>query len=822
MPELSNLRSESELAMPTFGFLAWLEQTRVALPLKGVEARFEVVGEVAHVEVDQIYHQNAAVPLDCLYTFPLPAGAAVYRCEFHCNERVIAARVEKQQDAREIYGRAKSAGRRAMLVEGVRENLFTLNLANVQPEDLIVVRLAYLQTLERVGNENRLRIPFCPGIRYVPGQALLRPNRGTGVVDDTDQVPDASLISPPRIDRLHRDAAYVSVMGTLHRRAATCERLESPSHPVTVRSEENRALVELAGKDAVPDQDFLLSWQECGVEEFRPRVWAQTHEGWCYRLAELVAPTRPVEPQAGQLGTPGQVLSGGDAGMAEAPMQRDIYFLLDRSGSMEGSKWLQACQALGECARALEPQDRLAVTLFSDSCSDYSEAPLPVREFLAQNPVRTLQQQRVAGGTNLVGGLEHVVRLVQRHSANRRSMLVILTDGQVGNDQAVMAALAPVPQLVVHAFGIDTVVNDALLAQIARRQRGRAVFLRPDEDVVAAVRKLGELLRSPVVVDWRIPAGWESPDGPLPDLYAGEKQLVVFRAPESSAASSSWRLEGRDAAGTPVRINPVEEAMNGSWLGLLWARRRLTQMAENSAAALAASSARRFPHGQSMGEPFREAAPAEELAPLAKQFNLLAPGMAFVAYDAKEKVVVANDLCVQPSIHPHLWEIPEPRIEACLSANDQGPISTGMFFTTAELAIGSAPRRYEKRSMSSPRELIAARAQKLKQPVIGDDAVEHFLQQELGKLAPFQTDAGKDLLRLLDVWLRWPGVDVVYAIKKLRAQMKSAGAGRSKSWGPEEGDRWKLLVQGLLTVLGEVGPMADAVREIMAKHGLQV
>jgi Ca-activated chloride channel family protein len=44
-------------------------------------------------------------------------------------------------------------------------------------------------------------------VRYIPGAPLLRSNSGKGAVDDTDQVPEASRISPPRIDQLHPDAA---------------------------------------------------------------------------------------------------------------------------------------------------------------------------------------------------------------------------------------------------------------------------------------------------------------------------------------------------------------------------------------------------------------------------------------------------------------------------------------------------------------------------------------------------------------------------------------------------------------------------------------
>ena len=58
-----------------------------------------------------------------------------------------------------------------------------------------LVRLAYVQTLERIGEERRIRIPSCPGIRY-PRRSPARPNLDRGIEDDTDQVPDASK-SPP-------------------------------------------------------------------------------------------------------------------------------------------------------------------------------------------------------------------------------------------------------------------------------------------------------------------------------------------------------------------------------------------------------------------------------------------------------------------------------------------------------------------------------------------------------------------------------------------------------------------------------------------------
>lgn len=85
-------RIQSPTTRPSFGLIAWLEPTKISLPLKGVECRFAVCGDLLSVEIDQIFHQNSSRPMDCLYTFPLPGSASVCRCEMHLKDRVIRAK----------------------------------------------------------------------------------------------------------------------------------------------------------------------------------------------------------------------------------------------------------------------------------------------------------------------------------------------------------------------------------------------------------------------------------------------------------------------------------------------------------------------------------------------------------------------------------------------------------------------------------------------------------------------------------------------------------------------------------------------------------
>ena len=65
-----NFPSHTPQPSPKFGLVGWLEQTRVQLPLKGVECQFHVCGDLLSVEIDQIFHQDNAQAMDCLYSFP--------------------------------------------------------------------------------------------------------------------------------------------------------------------------------------------------------------------------------------------------------------------------------------------------------------------------------------------------------------------------------------------------------------------------------------------------------------------------------------------------------------------------------------------------------------------------------------------------------------------------------------------------------------------------------------------------------------------------------------------------------------------------------
>ncbi|MDH5429672.1 MAG: VIT domain-containing protein, partial [Nitrospirota bacterium] len=172
-----------------------------AFPLKHTDVVIQVSGPLARAQVTQQFENPYSDKIEAVYTFPLPQNAAVDDMTLTVGDRVVKGTMKKREEARAIYEAAKRRGNVAGLLDQERPNIFTQSVANILPGEQVSITISYVETLSYDGGTYSVMFPMVVGPRYIPGQPIgeVSPVHplGGGWAYDTDQVPDASHITPP-------------------------------------------------------------------------------------------------------------------------------------------------------------------------------------------------------------------------------------------------------------------------------------------------------------------------------------------------------------------------------------------------------------------------------------------------------------------------------------------------------------------------------------------------------------------------------------------------------------------------------------------------
>ncbi len=272
---------------------------------------------------------------------------------------------------------------------------------------------------------------------------------------------------------------------------------------------------------------------------------------------------------------------------------RDLTFVVDVSGSMQGRKLAQAKAAGAALLETLSPIDRFRLIDFSTDVRSFRVDWSTATTENVRAAKRYLEALRAEGSTNISEALTTALQTTQRHDRardeHRMPLVVFVTDGEptVGerNPDAI-AALAGRQRGDARVFtvGVGNSVNAALVEQLALQGRGTAHFVRDEESVEASVSLLARRLSSPVLTDVRIVSSGVRltslvPAGPI-DVFAGQDLVVLARY--DGVGDATVRLEGQSSTG-PVtwstRAHFVDQDRGNPFVSRLWAAQRIGWLA---------------------------------------------------------------------------------------------------------------------------------------------------------------------------------------------------------------------------------------------------
>jgi Ca-activated chloride channel family protein len=532
-------------------------RTNNQCPLKHTDVKAEVSGSLARVTVTQEFHNPLQEKIEAVYVFPLPQDAAVDDMTMIVGDRTVKGKIKRREEARVIYEAAREAGRVASLLDQERPNIFTQSVANIAPGATVKVVISYVETLNYEDGTYEFVFPMVVGPRYIPGEPVGK--QGGGSAPDTSQVPDASRLTPPVIPEGMRAGHDISIDLAIDAGVAI-DSLKSTLHEVEIERPDNRrAVVRLKDRATIPNKDFILKFDVAGKRIEDAILTHRSRQGGFFSMI-LHPPERITAADV----TP-----------------KELVFVLDTSGSMQGFPIEKAKETMKLALDGLYPQDTFNLITFAGDTHILFPQPVPATRENLRKAQDFLASRQGGGGTEMMKAIRAALDPSDEQYHVR--IACFMTDGYVGNDLQIIDEVKKHPNARVFSFGVGQSVNRFLLDNMAKPGRGEVEYVTLQDDGSAAAKRFHERVRSPLLtdisIDWNgLPVADVYPQR-VPDLF-GAKPLVLSGR-YTAGARGAIRLRGKAAGRDFAREIPVdfpESQPRHDVLSTLWARARIDDL----------------------------------------------------------------------------------------------------------------------------------------------------------------------------------------------------------------------------------------------------
>nr|HQU82883.1 VIT domain-containing protein [Pyrinomonadaceae bacterium] len=513
-----------------------------ACPLKHTDVKAEISGFLSRVKVTQEFENNFTDKIEAVYVFPLPNNAAVDDMTMKIGERVVRGKVLKREEAREVYETAKSNGQIASLLDQERPNIFTQSVANILPGEKVIIEISYVETLKYEAGTYEFVFPMVVGPRYIPNSV---------------NATEANKISPPVAkERAGHDISLEVKLDA----GVPVESVVSKSHQVeSAMLSANSYSVKLKDENTIPNKDFVLRYDVAGKKIEDAVLVHRGEKGGYFSL----------------------ILQPPDKVNSQDVTPKEIVFVVDTSGSMEGFPLDKAKESMKMALQGLNPQDTFNLITFAGDTAVLFEKPVSATPENLRKAWAFMESRQGGGGTEMMKAIR--TALDPSDSQQHVRVVCFMTDGYVGNESEILSEIQKHPNARIFSFGIGSSVNRFLLDKMAEEGRGEVEYVALNDDGSAAAKRFHERVRNPLLTDISLDFG----DLQVADVYPQKindlfsAKPVVIHGRFTKAGSGVIKLKGKSFGREIVREIPVnfpENEPDHDVLATLWARTRIDDL----------------------------------------------------------------------------------------------------------------------------------------------------------------------------------------------------------------------------------------------------
>ncbi|HEU5235871.1 MAG TPA: VIT domain-containing protein [Pyrinomonadaceae bacterium] len=520
------------------------------LPLKDTKVEISISGVIADVKVVQTYRNEGSRPINATYVFPASTRAAVYGMRMRIGDQVIVAKIKEREAAKQEFETAKKEGKSASLLEQDRPNVFSMNLANLMPQEQVEIELRYTELLVPTDGVYEVVYPTVVGPRYSSEKESSAAN--------TDK-----FVKSPYTREGVKPTSALHISARISG-GVPVQELACTSHQIIPQWLSN-SVAQLTLDDSDPFQgnrDFVMRYRLAG-NQISSGLLLYQGQNENFFLYMTQPPQRPV---------------------TEDIPPREYIFVVDVSGSMDGFPLTTSKQLLRELIGKLRPTDLFNVVLFAGDSAVLSPSSLQANQENITRAINLLEQQRGSGGTELLPAVQQAMKIPRQATISRS--IVLVTDGYISGEEGVFNYIREnLNKSNVFAFGIGSSVNRYLIEGVAKAGMGEPFIVTNPAEAPAAAAKFREYIQTPLLTDIQISSpGFETYDvhpGHFPDLMA-QRPVILFgkwRGP----VTGNFELHGKSGRGdyvTRLDVSTVQPDEGNRALRYLWARSRIAELSD--------------------------------------------------------------------------------------------------------------------------------------------------------------------------------------------------------------------------------------------------
>lgn len=527
--------------------------------LLSTDIKIAVAGSSSRTIVSQRFINVSETWAEGVYVFPIGENAAVDTLKLRIGEKFIEGIIKEKFEAKVIYEEAKAEGKKASLIEQQKPNLFTNNIANIGPGEVVVVQIEFQSKLISKDGTWELRVPLVSAPRYdisvieekiefgSSGFSNKSINADYNENIDVKILDEKELFNPVEIlIDLNTGFDLNSVKSAFHK--VNIDKLSNGHHKIS-----------LPGPIS-SDRDFVLRWT-AKDKDTQTSLFKETQGNQEHLLLTLNPPLTNKNKYS---------------------PNREIIFIQDISGSMGGEPLRQSKIGLEMAIKRLKPSDKFNIVLFNDRYSSYAENPVLATAKERDKAIRYVRRLNSYGGTEMYPALKYALKNFKSEKSVLKQ-LIFLTDGAVTQESKLFSLInRELKTARLFTIGIGSAPNSFFMSRAAELGRGSHIYIGDMDEISNRMTDLFGKIENPVITDLELilPKGFEAEvyPNPLPDLYAGDPLSIAIRGKNASGIA---KVIGKIGNQKWVARVTLDQGSDQIGIAKLWAREKISNLERN-------------------------------------------------------------------------------------------------------------------------------------------------------------------------------------------------------------------------------------------------